>query len=159
MGEGSGLSRSPVSLLLNVERLGAGRLAGGVERDLLDPRLGLAQQFLAAALERLAALVDRDQFLERNLALFEPLDDRFELLDRAFEGQALDVGIGGCRPCMLPVGASESRRDCSQFDAARLTLHQRADVGGRGIGEPFEVVAAFEHRYHAAVARSRRRFP
>ncbi len=82
----------------HVERLGAGRLAGGIERDLLHARFGLAQQFLAALLERLAALVDRDRFFERNFALFEPLDDRFELLDRALEGQALDVGIGGCRP-------------------------------------------------------------
>src|SRR5205085_1958479 len=49
-----------------LERLGAGRLAGGVERDLLHARLGLAQQFLAAALERLAALVDRHRFLERH---------------------------------------------------------------------------------------------
>ena len=79
---------------VHVERLGAGRLAGGVERDLLDPRLGLPQQLLAAALERLAALVDRDRLLERHLALFEPLDDRFKLLDRLLEGQGRDVAVG-----------------------------------------------------------------
>ena len=73
----------------DIERPGAGRLAGGIERDLLDPRLGLPQQFLAAALERLAALIDRDRFFERNLALLEPLDDRFKLLDRLLEGQFL----------------------------------------------------------------------
>src|SRR5262245_20636983 len=79
----------------NVERLGAGRLAGGIEPDLLHPSLGLAQQLLAAELERLAALVDGNRFLERHLALLEPFDDRFELLDRLLEGQALDVGMGG----------------------------------------------------------------
>ena len=42
-------------MLLHVERLGAGGVAGGVQRDLLHPRLGLPQQVLAAALERFAA--------------------------------------------------------------------------------------------------------
>src|SRR5262245_41884575 len=78
----------------DVERFGSGRLAGGIERDLLHPRLGLPQQLLAAALERLAPLVDGDRLLERHLALLEPLDDRFELLDRPLEGEALDVGMG-----------------------------------------------------------------
>src|SRR5215470_16371902 len=72
----------------NVERFGAGRLAGGIEPDLLHPSLGLAQQLLATALERLAALVDGNRLLERHLALLEPLDDRLELLDRLLEGQA-----------------------------------------------------------------------
>src|SRR5262245_43445272 len=53
----------------NVERLGAGRLAAGIEPDLLHPSLGLAEQLLAAALERLAALVDCDRLLERHLPL------------------------------------------------------------------------------------------
>src|ERR1700742_2661966 len=70
---------------LHVKRRDAHRLAAGIGGDLLDAGLGLAQQFLAAALERLAALVDRHRFLERNLALFEPFDDRFELLDRLLE--------------------------------------------------------------------------
>src|SRR5215467_10471546 len=81
------------SALFDVERLGSGRLAGGIERDLLHARLGLPQQLLAAALERLAALIDRDRLLERHLALLEPLDDGFELLDGPFEGQAVDVGM------------------------------------------------------------------
>src|ERR1700719_467957 len=38
-------------LLFHVEGLRAGRLAGGVERDLLDAGLGQTQQFLAPALE------------------------------------------------------------------------------------------------------------
>src|SRR5947208_2478215 len=83
--------RSPRAASADVERFGAGRLAGGIERDLLDPRLGRPQKLLAAALEGLAALVDRDRFLERHPALFEPLDDRFKLLDRAFERECLDV--------------------------------------------------------------------
>jgi len=71
----------------------SGRLAGGVEPNFLHPRLGQAQQLLAATLERLAALVDRDRLLERHLALFQPFDDGFELLDRPFEGQARDIGM------------------------------------------------------------------
>jgi len=84
--------------LLDVERLGAGRLAGGIERDLLHPRLGLVQQLLAAALEQLAAFIDGDRFLERHLAFLEPLDDGLELLDGALEGEKLDVGMGSYRP-------------------------------------------------------------
>ena len=80
-------------MLLHVERLGAGGVAGGVEGDLLHPRLGLPQQVLAAALERFAAFVDGDQLLERHLALFEPLDDQFELLDGALERQLSDVAV------------------------------------------------------------------
>src|SRR5215468_7101243 len=87
--------RAQASALFDVERLRSGRLARGIERDLLDARLRLAQQFLAAALEHLAAFVDGNRFLERHLALLEPLDDRFQLLDRPFEGQALDVGMSG----------------------------------------------------------------
>src|SRR5258705_11555924 len=79
--------------LLHVERLGALGLAGGVQRDLFDAGLRLAQQLLAAALERLAALVDRDRFLQRHLAFFEALDDGFEFLDRPFEAQGVDIGV------------------------------------------------------------------
>src|SRR5437588_656048 len=65
------MTMSPVparlrATLFHVERLGAGRLARRIERDLLHPCFGLAQQLLAAALERLAALVDGDRFLERD---------------------------------------------------------------------------------------------
>jgi len=35
-----------------------------------------------------------DRLLERHLAFLEPLDDRFEFLDRPLEGEALDVGMG-----------------------------------------------------------------
>src|SRR4051812_20960384 len=91
----SRLQSAPVTPLLHIERLGAGRLARSIERDLFHARFGLAQEFLAALLERLAALVDEDRLFERDLAFLEPLDDRFELLDGALEGQALDVGIEG----------------------------------------------------------------
>src|SRR2546429_7369225 len=80
--------------LLNVERLRPGHLAGGVGGDLVDASLGLPQQLLAAPFERLAPLVDRDRFLKRHLAALEPRDDRFKFLDRALEGELLDVHSG-----------------------------------------------------------------
>jgi len=43
---------------LNVQRLGAGHPAIGIGGDLVDPRFGLPQQFLAAALQGFAALVN-----------------------------------------------------------------------------------------------------
>src|SRR3954464_4829753 len=81
--------------LLHIQRLGADRLAGGIERDLLDARFRLAQQFLTAALKRLPALVDCYRFFQWHFALFQALDDRFELLDCTFEGQFLHVGVLG----------------------------------------------------------------
>src|SRR5438105_1770260 len=51
-----------------LERLRSGRLAGCVERNLFDPRLGLAQKLLAPALELLAPLVDRHGLFERYVA-------------------------------------------------------------------------------------------
>src|SRR5207244_12321675 len=77
----------------DVERLGAGRLTRAVERDLLDAGFGLAQQLLAAALERFAALVDRHRFLERDVAPLELLHDGFELGERLLERQLRHVGI------------------------------------------------------------------
>src|SRR2546422_2506207 len=79
---------------LHVERLGPGDLAVGIGGNLVDAGLGLPQQFLAAALQRLATLIDRDRFLERHLAVLQPLHDRFELLDRALEGEFFDVHLG-----------------------------------------------------------------
>jgi hypothetical protein len=86
----------PFGLLpsLNVERLGTGHLAVGVGGDLVDPCFGLAQQFLAPPFQGLAALVNGDGFFQRHLAVLEPLDDRFEFLDRALEAQLLDVDLG-----------------------------------------------------------------
>ncbi|MBX9843989.1 MAG: hypothetical protein K2Z80_19485 [Xanthobacteraceae bacterium] len=43
-----------MAVLFDVRRLGSGRFAGGIQGDFLDPGVGLAQEFLAAALERLA---------------------------------------------------------------------------------------------------------
>src|SRR5689334_16569216 len=82
-----------ISLLSHVERLGPGRLSRGIKRDVLDARFGEAQKLLATTLERFTTLVDRNRFLQRYLAVLEPLDDGFELLDRAFERQAGDVGV------------------------------------------------------------------
>src|SRR5215472_7324537 len=143
--------------LLHIERLGALRLAGCIEGDLLDARLGLAQQLLAAALEDLAALVDRDRFLERDLALLEPPDDRLQLLDRLLEGKLADVCVVGFGHAADP-GARDSapRLTLSSFSrsssAQSSSAHQGDDVGADRLGEALKVVAAFEHRDDAAVA-------
>src|SRR5579871_3356146 len=79
--------------LLHVEWFRAGRLAAGIGRDLVDPRLCLTQQFLAAPLQGFAALVDGDRFFQRHLAVLEALDDRFEFLERALKTQLLDISL------------------------------------------------------------------
>src|SRR6478672_10882589 len=75
------------------ERPRPGDLAIGSGGDLVDAGFGLPQQLLAAPLQGLAALIDGDRFLQRHLALLEPLDDRFQLFDRALEGEGLDVRL------------------------------------------------------------------
>src|SRR4029077_18924553 len=77
----------------DVERLAAGWFASGIQRDLLYARLGLPQQILASPPEHLAALVNCDRFFERHLALFEPLDDRFEFLDRPLERHLSNIAV------------------------------------------------------------------
>src|SRR3989440_9754712 len=79
--------------LLHVQRLCADRLAGGIERDFFHPRFRKPQQFLAAALQRLAAFVDRDRFLERHIAALELLHDLLKLRERLLEAESFDVGI------------------------------------------------------------------
>src|SRR3569832_2827796 len=86
--------RRTVTASVHVERLAAGRLAAGIERDLLHPRFGLLQELLAAGLERLAALVHRARLLERHLATLEFAHALFELRARRLEGHGLNVGIG-----------------------------------------------------------------
>ena len=61
--------------------------------DLFDARFGVAQLGFAMRLQRRAALVDRDRILKIDLALFEPLDDVFQLLQRLFERKRGDVGV------------------------------------------------------------------
>src|SRR3954454_13175862 len=101
--------------LVHVQGLCPHRLPGGIQGDLLDPGLGLAQQLLAASLQRFAALIDRHRLLERHLALFEPFHDRFKLLDRPLKRQFLDVGaagVGHCEPLAnLWLGAVETSRN------------------------------------------------
>src|SRR5262245_29744740 len=118
--ETSGRQPPAWDILLHVEGLRPGRVAGSVEGDLFDPRLRLTQELLAAALEHLAALVDRDRFLERNIAAFELLYDRFELGQRLFEGQLVRVGIHG-------VGHQRSCRriGSEEFSAYALGIHPR----------------------------------
>ena len=83
----------PRELSLHVERLRARDLTVGAGGDLVDTGFGLPQQFLAAPLQGFAALIDGDRFLQRHLAFLEPLDDRFQFLDRALEGERLDVRL------------------------------------------------------------------
>src|SRR5215207_9820641 len=58
-----------------VERGRPGRLARGAERDLLDAGFGALEERFAVALQRLAALVDPDRLLERDLAALEAAHD------------------------------------------------------------------------------------
>ena len=88
--------------LLNVKRLGAGDLAARIRRDLVDARLGLPQQFFAAALESLAALVDCDRFFQRHLAVLESLHNRLKLLDSKLESEVIDVVLGVFGPIAFP---------------------------------------------------------
>src|SRR5689334_4150324 len=139
---------------LHVERLAALRLAGRIEGDLLHPRLGLAQQLLAAALEHLAALVDRDRLLERDLALLESLDDRLELLDRPLEGELADVRVVGFGHVSIQETrdsgtASSQMMDCpvkpgneEKPGLPALPAHQGFHVDGDRLRQPLQVVAA-----------------
>src|SRR5262245_6596483 len=79
--------------VLGLHGFGAGGPAVLVERDFLDPRLGSAQQRVAMGLERLAPLVDEDRGLKLDVALFQAIDDGFELLQRLLEVHGLDVGV------------------------------------------------------------------
>src|SRR6185436_4784787 len=90
---GGGLDRPPLAASLHVERLGPGDLAVGIGGNLVDAGLGLPQKFFTAALQRLAALIDRDRFLERYLAAFKLRYDRFKLLHRTLEGEFFDVHL------------------------------------------------------------------
>src|SRR5882672_10302048 len=81
-----------MKLLVAVERL-ARDAALGVAGDFLHPHLGVGEQRLAALLQRLAALVNLDRFLERDVALLEPLHDRLQFGERLLERQRGDVGM------------------------------------------------------------------
>ena len=65
------------------------------KRDALDPRLGEPQQGFATQLQGLPSLVDRDRFLEGNIAALEAAHDGLELGERFFERQAGDVAVFG----------------------------------------------------------------
>src|SRR5262249_40949224 len=116
LGDGRCVTPSRRYSSVDVERLGSGRLAGGVDRDLLDAGLGLAQELLAAALEAFAALIDCNRLLKRNFAFLKPLHDGFKLLDGAFEGQALDVVVIAFGHACFRLSAIRDRH-CNQFDA------------------------------------------
>src|SRR5581483_4492904 len=78
--------------LLPVERLGARGLAFGVAGDFFDTRLGFGEKRIATLLQRLAALVNLDGFLEGNVAFFKALHDLLELGKRLLEGERGHVG-------------------------------------------------------------------
>src|SRR5262245_47078442 len=83
-------------LVLDVERLGAGRLVIRIERDLLDLSLSFPQQRVAMGFQRLAPLIDQDRGLELHVAFLQAVDDGVELLQRLLEAHILNVGVFGC---------------------------------------------------------------
>src|SRR6185295_9899181 len=138
---------------LHVERLGSGDLAVGIGGNLVDAGLGLPQKFFAAALQRLAALVDRDRFLERHVAVLQPLHDRFELLDRALEGELFDVALGIFGHIEFPNAPSkgaESNKFLGAYCGGDLRAHQCGDMRRNRLFQPLQVVAALQHRHKAA---------
>ena len=66
-----------------------GRRLGQRLRELLDARLRGLQAAAAGAVERLAALPQRERLLERRGAVLEPLHDLLELVARCLERQLL----------------------------------------------------------------------
>src|SRR6185312_6914943 len=128
---------------LHVKRFGSGDLAVGIGGNLVDAGLGLPQQFFAAALQRLAALIDRDRFLKRHLAVLEPLHDRFELLDRALEGKFLDVALrifGHIEFPNAPRKGAESNKLLGAYCGGDLRAHQCGDVRCNRLFQPLQVV-------------------
>src|SRR5262245_36515822 len=76
--------RSTIVQSGQVGRLGA-RPPVRTERNLLDPKLRLAQLALAVQLELGAALVSRDRRVQVQLPALEVLDDLLELCERLLE--------------------------------------------------------------------------
>ena len=145
----------PTDELFHIKRDGTGRLALSVEGNLFHARFGLAQQILAAALERFAALVDGDGSFERHFAFFQPLDDQFQFIDRALERHLFDIaGLfyvilrHGCLYLGFRLRGSERKVN------AQLAAHQRGDVSGDRIAKRLQVVTAFQHRHDAAFAEA-----
>src|SRR5882762_7685944 len=80
----SRISRTVSAVVVGGKRSGRRlQLAALVEN--LDAALGLFEPRVTEARELHAALVQRQRLLERQVALFELLDYRFELGDGAFE--------------------------------------------------------------------------
>src|SRR5579863_294788 len=89
---GNGLTGGLRSVI--VERRCALEGAVGRERNLLDAHFGVLEQFIAALLQRLPPLVEPDRFVQRHRALFELIDDLFELRERRLERHRRDVRFG-----------------------------------------------------------------
>ena len=80
---------------LDVERLGAGRLVVGVERDFLDLRLAFRSSCSQCALSASPRSYSSMDGFKLDIAVFELADDLLKLLQRLLEGEILDVGIFG----------------------------------------------------------------
>src|SRR5476649_1468653 len=88
---GSAVTTSTALGILGGQRRRRGFQLAALVQD-LDAAFGLLELRMAEARELDAALVQRERLLEREVALFELLDDRFELGDRRFE--VLDGWVG-----------------------------------------------------------------
>src|SRR5208282_858312 len=78
------------------------------ERDLFDPHFGVLQEFVAALLQRFAALVEPDRIVEGHCAFLELVDDAFELGKRLLERHGGNVRIDFGHNCLHIPRASPS---------------------------------------------------
>src|SRR4051812_9780616 len=96
---GSVVTRSAAVAIVGPERRGRRLELAALVQD-LDAPFGLLEARVAEARELHAALVELQRLLERQVALFQLLDDAFELGDRGLE--VLDRRVSHQRPCSLP---------------------------------------------------------
>ncbi len=75
---------------VDVERGGSGGRALFRKLDLLHLRLGGLQQPVAMTPQRLAARIELDALLQRDIAPLQPSDDLFKFLQRGLEGEIAD---------------------------------------------------------------------
>src|SRR5688500_7179490 len=83
----------PTPMLLRLQRLGPLRSAVGTQGDLVNPRFGIFQHFVAMRLQPFAAFVNTDRFLKADLAAFELFDNALKLGQGCFESHASDIGV------------------------------------------------------------------
>src|SRR6185437_6187006 len=83
--------RRPMALV-GVERFDAHSLSVGPGDDLFDPRLRRVEPRLAMFAELLAALVQADRIVERNLAALKLADDVLECAECVLEAHLRNIG-------------------------------------------------------------------